>query len=116
MLQRVAEVIQNKFAQTGKPTKKILIPFTIDKEDREWHLLELSFDQNSDTHEKSLVAKIYSTKDYLYCRKDDPIRKFVYDWTYDDKDQYTESSEEMVLNEHFASILVSVEAPLVFNK
>ncbi|MBX9586426.1 MAG: ankyrin repeat domain-containing protein [Gammaproteobacteria bacterium] len=109
VLQKVAESVQKKFAQTGKSTKKILIPFTIDKDDREWHLLELSFDQNSDTHEKSLVATIYSTKDYLYCRKDDPNRSLAHEWTYVDQDQYTPSSEEQILDQHFSSILTFVQ-------
>ncbi|MBX9586427.1 MAG: ankyrin repeat domain-containing protein [Gammaproteobacteria bacterium] len=109
VLLTVAAFLKQKLAQTGKPTKSILIPFTIDEEDREWHLLELSFDQDAATCEKSLAATIYSTKDYLYCRKDDPNRAFVHESIYY-QNEYTASSEEQVLNTHFSSILNSVEA------
>ncbi len=105
VLRKVAESVKQKFEQTGKPTKKILIPFSIDQNDREWHLLELSF-------KTTLEAKIYGTKDYFFCRNDDPNREFVHEWKYDDRSHFTESSEEEILNGHFSSILTCVENTL----
>lgn len=108
VLQKVAESVKQKFEQTGKPTKKILIPFSIDQNDREWHLLELTFELEPETRKKTFAATIYSTVDYLYCRNDDPTREFVHEWAYDNENQFTASTEEQV-NEHFSSIFADVQ-------
>ncbi len=111
VLEQVALSIQNKLEKQGKPTKTLFIPFSIDENDRVWHLLELTFDQV--TKPCIISAKIHGTKDYLHSNKNDPQRQREHEWTYDNSDDYVKISEadeyetvsDCVLQTYFSDIL-----------